>query len=227
MFTDDYNTSNNAFNRFVNLDSIEDRIIYYLISDKGKSEEQLKHIHTIWRLLKYNDIDCLIDTKHTLPKLKEIAKFIDNGTVEQSDKKIFRYAFIEDVFTDQTAMIRVYIDSITPTNHLISVVNIGIDLLIHNKISNVTNPLHDNTGDLYNLTEENLEIGLSIGMKNRATVLLKSVLALLNGADIAGVGALQFNQNLNRFNQSRLGLWNNRNYYGHKLIISCQMSGVS
>lgn len=212
-----------AYNRFSHLDSIEDRIIYYLLSEKGKSDKQKELVHTLWRLLKYSDERCLInDSEHPLPTFKEIYALVDNDNVIQNVKRIFRYPYIEESFTDQCSLLSVYVDTILPRNHLLADVNIGIDILIHNKISNVVNPLYDDKGELLDSTEGNP----IIKMKNRATVFLKTVLALLNGADVAGVGKFQFNRELNRFVQSKLGLWNNRNFYGHKIIITCQMSGV-
>jgi len=56
--------------------------------------------------------------------------------------------------------------------------------------------------------------------------MLKTVIALLNGADVAGVGQLQFNRMLNRFIESKMGLINNRGVYGHRIIMGCMMSGV-
>ena len=212
-----------AYNRFSHLDSIEDRIIFYLLSDKNKSPEQIELTHNLWRLMYYSDERCLIDdSNHPLPSFKEIYKLVDNDNTVQNTKRIFRYPYIEESFTEQCSLISVYVDTILPRNHLIADVNIGIDILIHNKISNVVNPLYREDGELINSTE-----GFPlIKMKNRATMLLRIVLALLNGADVAGVGKFQFNRELNRFVQSKLGLWNNRNFYGHKIIIPCQMSGV-
>ena len=40
-----------AFNRFVNLDGVEDRIIYYLLSPNKKTPEELEQTHIIWKLL--------------------------------------------------------------------------------------------------------------------------------------------------------------------------------
>lgn len=219
-----YDADNVQYNRFVNLDSIEDRIIYYLISEEGKNEEQLRLVHTIWRILKYADEFCLInDEEHPLPSYKEIAKLIDSNAANQSMKRIFRYPFVEDAFTDECSMIRIYVDSISPDNHIIATVNVGVEVITHNKASNIVNPLYDDNGDIINKTEENP----IVAYKNRCVTLLKCVLALLNGADVAGVGKMQFNTQVNRFNQARLGVWNNRNYYGYKNILSVHMSGVA
>jgi hypothetical protein len=60
------------------LDSIEDRIIYYLLSPVNKTPTELEQVHNIWRLLYYNDIDAL---SKPLPKYSDVIKLIynDNG----------------------------------------------------------------------------------------------------------------------------------------------------
>ena len=62
----------NARNRFVTLDGIEDRIIYYLLSPNNKTEEELKATHTIWKLLTYNTGDAL---NKKLPTYKKVVGF--------------------------------------------------------------------------------------------------------------------------------------------------------
>lgn len=219
-----YDDDNVKYNRFTNLDSIEDRIIYYLISEEGKNKEQIEMVHTIWRILRYADEYCLIDDEeHPLPTYKEITKLIDSDASNQSMKRIFRYPYVEDAVLDECAMIRVYVDSIVPDNHIVATLNICVEAIIHNKASNIINPLYNENGELINKTEGQP----IIAYKNRCTVLLKCILALLNGADVAGVGKLQFNTQVNRFNTSRLGVWNNRNFYGYKTVLSVVMSGVA
>ena len=75
----DSSMSGMAYNRFDNLDSIEDRIIYYLLSPTNKTPKELEQVHNIWRLLYYNDIDAL---SKPLPKYSDIIKLIynDNDT---------------------------------------------------------------------------------------------------------------------------------------------------
>ncbi len=218
-----YDEDNVSYNRFTNLDGIEDKVLFYLISEKDKNERQLKMVHEIWRILYYNDEHCLVeDEEHPLPKYKDIAKMLDNTGVDQTGKRLFRYPFVEDSFDERCSQIRVYIDSIVPISHLTATVNIGVEVIIHNKLANIMNNLYDAQGNFYNLTE----LDPFVTYKNRSTVLLKNILALLNGADIAGVGKLQYNVNTNRFSQSLLGRWNNRNFFGYKNVLSCTMSGV-
>ena len=55
---------------------------------------------------------------------------------------------------------------------------------------------------------------------------VKNILAEFNGADIAGVGFLQFSRQTSTFAQAKLGLFNNRDYTGYKIVIPCIQSGV-
>ena len=218
-----YDEDNVQYNRFTNLDGIEDKILYYLLSEEGKDNQQLKKIHEIWRIIFYNDEYCLIDDEnHPLPQYKDIVKLVDNSGVDQSGKRLFRYSFIEDTFEERCSQIRVYVDSIIPINHLTAQVNIGVEVIIHNKLANIINNLYDEQGEPNNPTELNP----FVTYKSRCVVLLKNVLALLNGADIAGVGKLQFNVQNSRYAQSLMGKWNNRNFFGYTSVFSCLMSGV-
>lgn len=219
-----YDEDNVSYNRFTNLDGVEDKILFYLLSEKDKNPEQLKLVHEIWRVLFYNDEHCLInDEQHPLPKYKDIMKLLDNNGVNQTGKRLFRYPFVEDSFVEECAQIRIYIDSIIPITHLSALVNIGVDVIIHNKIVNILNDLYNEQDEPNNLTE----LSPMVTYKNRSTLLLKNVIALLNGADIAGVGKIQFNIEANRFSQSLMGKWNNRNFFGYKTVFSCVMSGVA
>lgn len=212
-----YNTDNliaqSQYNRFVNLDSIEERIINYLI----KSDSVFAN--RIWKILKYPDAKALLQKDLTK---EEKSKLVDNDSESQTTKRVFRYPFLEDAFTEQCSLMRIYVDSIVPINHLTSIVNVGIDLVTHNKINNLYNDSGDalENPENYNPTEDEIVI------KSRKTTFLKNVLAELNGADIEGVGQLQFNREASYFSQAKLGLFNNRDYTGYKVILSCLQSGV-
>ena len=81
----------------------------------------------------------LEDKEHPLPKFSDVAKMIDNNSLEQSDKRIFRGPFVEDAFSEECSQIRIYVDGISPLNHLTGLVSIGVEVIIHNKLTNVIN----------------------------------------------------------------------------------------
>ena len=203
-----------SFNRFVNLDSIEERIINHFVTS------QTDNANRICKLLKYSDTKALLKPSLTL---KEKAELVDMDSSNQEEKRFFRSPFIEDAMTVQCSLIRIYIDSIVPKNHLNSIVNVGFDIVTHNKIVNVYNDACD---DIEN-PEQFRPIEQQVMMKSRNSVILKNLLAELNGLEIAGVGKFQFNQQLSPFSQARLGIFNNKNYMGYKVVVPVMMSGVS
>ena len=123
-----------AFNRFSNLDSIEDRIINYLIQSDSI------HANRIWKLLKYGTKDALLKDNLTA---SEKSKLIDSGESDQSEFRIFKQPFMEDAFTEQCSLLKFYVDSVVPITHLLATVNIGIDIMTHNKIQLVYNDSFD------------------------------------------------------------------------------------
>ena len=223
----DTSMSGITYNRFENLDGIEDRIIYYLLSEKNKTQEELNQVHTIWRILYYNDVDALIeDEEHPLPSYKEVCKLISNNNkVDQSDKRVFRSPRMEDAWTQECSLLKIYVDSIVPVNHLRSIVNVGIDIVVNSKIINLAVP--DESRSIW--IDEEAEIGstITVATKSRVTALAQCILSLLNGAQVQGVGKMIFSREQSIFNQAQYGLWNNRNFEGIKIVMGVSISGVS
>lgn len=216
-----------AFNRFTFLDGIEDRIIYYLLSPLNKSSEQLEWTHTLWKILNSDEKDCL---NRPLPEYEEIIDLIYKGNTKydgisssQTNKKIFRFVNQEEAWLTDSSIIRVYVDSIYPNNDYTATINIGIDLLAHNKIIDID--AEESNRNLIEILPDGVRV--EITTKNRLTTMLRCVLALLNGADVQGVGLLRYNQQLSSLCQSRYALWNLRSFGGYKTIFSTQISGVS
>lgn len=144
---------------------------------------------------------------------------------EASGKKVFFYPFIDDAWTERSARLDIYVDDIEPTNQLTSIVLVGIDIIVHNKIVNIDNPFFSgNPADYDEDKINNNEISLT---KSRVSSMLKSVLAELNGAFVAGVGLMHVNQLMNKKCGAKRMTWNNRSYIGHQIIFGAEISGVS
>lgn len=210
----------NAYNRFVNLDGVEDRIIYFLLSPNNKTPDELEETHKIWKLLVYNDIDAL---NKPLPEYKDVVKLICSDNISQENFRIFRSCHLEEAWTIQSTFLKIYIDSIMPENPYVAQVNIGVDIIVHNKIINVNVPESEK---IYPIDIVD-DIAYTINQKSRVSILTRAILSLLNGADVQGVGKLQFSMELNRFNQGQYEIWNNRNFEGMKLVLGTRMSGVT
>lgn len=197
------------FNKFNNLDSVETRIIEYLRDTNTADSER------IWKILKYSDMRALYqDNLSAEEKNKLIYKDAD-----EKNCRVFNFRYIEDSFIETCSLLKIYIYGITPTNHLMSKVNVGIDILSHNKLSNIYN---DN-GDIL---ENGRPVESNISVKNRNTILLKSILTTLNGANIEGIGTLQFNQEMSEKCQAEMRLSNSKNFYGYTVVLSCHMGSL-
>ena len=213
-----FSIDKNAYNRFVNLDSVEFRIIDFL----AKSED--KYAQNLFKVLKYDSEDCLFKDNLSYEEKMELL-YKNNG--DASDERIYMSPYIDDAYTVQSSHLHIYVYSIVPQNHIISTVNIGIETIVHNKISNIYGD-----ASLYNPQSNPSELGPNgeptIIYKSRASELVKCVLAALNGSFVAGVGTLQFNSQLTGSeSRSKMSLWNGKKFFGHMTIMSTQMSGAS
>ena len=166
------------------------------------------------------DVDAL---NKPLPSYFDVVKLICNDDVTQSNKRIFRFRNMEEGFTEQCTILKIYIDSIIPQNEYLSQVNYGIDVICHNKIIDINVDKNDESL----IIDEVDGIPIRVETKSRITALTRCILALLNGADIAGVGQLQFNAGRFRYNQVMSGVWNNRNFEGTKIVLGALQSGLS
>ncbi|MBQ9318968.1 MAG: hypothetical protein IJR82_04990 [Bacilli bacterium] len=71
------------------------------------------------------------------------------------------------------------------------------------------------------------KVSLQVRQKSRVSLLVKAILSLLNGADVQGVGKIEFSRQKSIFNQAQYGIWNHRACEGMKIVMGVKMSGVS
>ena len=197
------------FNQFHNLDSVETRVINYL------RDTATQDCNRLWKILRYSDMRALYRDDLTQKEKNDLI-YQDR---DEAACRVFTFPYIEDNFTEVCSIIKIYVHSITPTNHLLSNVNIAVDVLTHNKISSVYNDESD-------VLDGGRQVEENISVKNRNSVMLKAILATLNGANVEGVGVLQFNKALSDKCQAEMKLSNNKNFYGYTFVLSCQMSGI-
>lgn len=207
----------NDFNRYTNLDNVEWRIIKHLV------ESSSKHANNIWKMLAYNEEDCLFREDLTSAEKWNLI-YRDNGL--STNKKVFMTPYIDDAWEEQSSRLDIFVDQILPTNHVSSQVNICIEVLVHNKIANIYGDAEEDNINT-NPSELGPEGEILIPSKSRATTLLKSVLAELNGCFVAGVGDLQCNSKMNPYSRVQKYVWNNHAYFGYAITFCTLMSGVS
>lgn len=237
MYGNETFVTGSEFNRFSNLDNLEWGIINYLVNS------QTKYANNLWKILAYDTEDCLLKSEVQKEQRLNLI-YTNNG--DASVKRVFITPYIDDAWVEQSSHLHIYVSGLTPQNHLLSSVEIGIETIVHNKISNILGEAMDletlravredeeKAGDEIltswlstNPVELDEEGNLVVPYKNRATVMLKSVLADLNGAFIKGIGVLQFNSQLNTLDVSKQKLWNSRNFYGHSTVMSTLIAGDS
>ena len=126
----------------------------------------------------------------------------------------------------QSSHLHIYLDGVDPTNHLIGKANICFELIIHNKIANIYGD-----ASIYNDKTNPVELdehGNPVTpYKNRASEMLKDVVAALNGRMVNGVGVLQFNRQFHNSHEAKSTLWKNRKFFGYKVVMGTMISGVS
>lgn len=182
-------------NQYDGLDGLEYKVLEHLMLNN----------EDIWKLLKYNSPDALSKNNLTL---SEKRKLIYSGNGNAESFRAFIEPYIDDAFKENCSMIRVYVDSIFPELHIMATVNICVDIVVHNKISNIQ-------------SDDNI-----VPIKNRANVLLKNVLQALNGAEVNGIGRLSFSRQISLNNKALLSIWNNRNFYGYTVVMSTKIANV-
>ena len=208
----------NDFNRFQNLDGIEAKIVEHLINS------QSKHADIFWKLLKYNDLYALSQPSVSIAERKELVNY-DNGY--GNTKRVFFQPFVDDAWQEQCSSIYIYVDSLYPINHLTSFVGIKVETVTHSKIAAVSGDGDRELNPDANPNDSDSEGNIVVAFKNRATVLLKCILAELNGIYIDGVGYVSFDTKSDIKGKVEKSLFNGRNFYGHVTTFVMEISGVS
>ena len=206
-----------AFNRYTNLDNIEWKIIDYLVKSKSK------YANYLWKILKYDTEDCL--TKADLTEKEKWALVYKNNG-ESTQYRVFMTPFTDDAWEQQSSHLHIYVYGINPMSHITGKVHVCFECIIHNKISNIYGDASE-----YNPNTNPVELDDNgnpvIEYKSRATEMLKDIIAALNGEMINTIGVLQFNEDLSPYDTAKAALWNRKNFFGYRIIMTSLISGVS
>ena len=182
MYCDSF-CNQSSYNTYEGLDQLPYNIICKLME---RDED-------IWKLLKYNTQDALQKPNLTID---EKSKLIFNTTGDSEEYRVFRTKYIDDAQTEEIQMLRIYINTIYPTNISMGVVSFSFECIAHNKIMNLDN------------------------YKNRVEVMVQRVIQALNGQDIGGIGKLNFSRDGSFYDVAAQDVWNNRNFQGITIIMS-------
>lgn len=165
-----------------------ERIIYHLIDNN----------EIIWKILKYDTNDALFNAN--LTRDEKIDLIYKGGDLKASGYKVFRQPYIDDAESGDTSMLRVFLSNIIPQNKVVSDLGITIECLVHNK--NI-------------MLKSNLD---GVSYENRLELLLQQVIECLNGAEVSGIGQLFFDMSGNYLTKAVIGVYNNRNYHGFRIV---------
>lgn len=147
----------------------------------------------IWKILQYNDPDCL--SKPNL-SLSGKATLIYSGQPISTSYRVFM-STIDDSFTEQVSLIRIFPELIVPRNRSVADVNFIVQAFSHVKCQYLSN------------------------YTNRTVVLMQNILETLNGVDtIPGMGKITFDRNYSVYNKATLNINNGRNYSGYSINFS-------
>lgn len=218
------------YNRFTNLDGIESKIIAHLLTSSSK------HANLFWKVLKYDTKDALSCPDLTMAeKLELVEGTADNPTGGITDStRLFLSPFVDDAWIKQSSSVYIFVDDVYPIDHTRANISVTVETVIHSRINVVygdadfiANP-QTNPNDYY-YTDSDTP---TVKYKSRASVLLKCILAELNGLYLDGIGYLQFTTDQTLDNskvrgKATLSLFNGRSFFGHSIKFNLGISGVS
>lgn len=209
----------NEMNRFANLDSIEDKILQHLLHHKTK------HTKNIWKLLKYATLNALSEEEVSL---SDCLSLINKDTGYPTDKRVFLSPFVDDAWAVECSSLYIFVDKIKPIDHTRAAIYVTVETVTHSKISVINGDGDSDLNPDANPNDSDINNEVIVDIKNRETVLVKSLLAELNGLYLDGIGYLQMNRLENNVSGDvSMPLFNGRSYYGHRINFVVEMSGIS
>lgn len=218
----EYSTKYLSANRFSNLDGIEAKLVMRLIDSKTHYAED------IWRLLKYADETAL--SQPALTREEKIALVFtgDNGSPDSTtDARVFLAPFIDDAWKEQASSLYIYVAKVQPLDRIRSEVTVNLEVIVHSRTSVVNGNGDPALNPDANPNDSDKEGNLVVTLKNRATVLMKNVIAEFNGIYLDGIGYLFLAPLKKATAGVDVSLWNTKSFYGHRISMNVEISGES
>lgn len=219
-------TKYNALNRFTNLDGIEPKIVEHLIKSTSKYAE------IFWKILKYDDLHAL--SKPSLGR-QERLKLVNNDNGESTGKKVFITPRDADGQVDQSSSVYIYVENIRPENGQVALIGVTVDTSVYTKIGVIVGDGDKDSSEKpewVNPNESDEQGSIVVPIKSRETVLVKCILAELNGLYLDGVGYLLFDSFGKSEANQKVGFVDmphnhKENTHGHRICFGMKISGVS
>lgn len=197
-----------GYNQHKALRYISNNIIEYLVDNN----------EIIWKLLKYQSPNALMEPNLTR---EEKVDLIYNGWTYNGDeytldkystKAVFRQPWLDDANEKASTMLRIYLSTLIPENKVLTTALYTIEAVCHNKSIPIISNLGDNDNEVM------------VNSENRLELLIQQVLETLNGKKIGSIGTIFFDMEGNYMTKGNIGVYNNRNYYGFKVIMGCKIN---
>ena len=128
----------------------------------------------IWKLLKYDDADAYSRPNLTL---EEKSKLIYNGEAVLSKYNVFFDYMMDDAEDQMKTLLRIYPAEVYPTTRVTGICTVNLEVFTHSKINHLSN------------------------YTTRVDVIIQTLLKVLNGVDVGGVGVLFFDNQGSRYDK--------------------------
>lgn len=156
----------------------------------------------IWKMLKYNSYDAL--SQPNLTKKEKMSFLWKYG--KQEDFGVFLTNLVEDAICESKSILKIYQYYIHANPSIVLATPVyAFDFLYGGQMS---------------LVEQD---GVPV---NRGDLFIHEILKTLNGVNINGVGKLQFNDDLSRYDAARSVIGNSKTFTGVVLYLSTLMGDV-
>lgn len=182
---------------FNSLDSLP-YIPYNIISHIAQDPEA----EGFWKLLKYNSYDAL--SKPNL-SLQEKMGLVCKNQENQNEYSIFLTRLVENEQTIERTILKLYKADTRPISAQNAIVSMEFDILCGAKTTIV---------DFNGYPCSRLDVMEHLIVKS------------LNGAEVSGVGVLQFNDDLTNLCRATFGIGNNSSYIGTALIMGTLVTNL-
>lgn len=160
--------------------------------------EKSEEAENLWKLLKYNSYDAL--SKPNLTTTEKLDMLWKDG--KQEDYSVFMTGRINDAIAEERCILKIYDYMIAPDDLYTGTVLFAFDFL---------------HGAQMALVERN---GVPCA---RDDIFVNSILTVLNGKDVGGVGKMAFTQQLSRYSGGKWVVGNQRNFEGYCLYLGTNM----
>ena len=218
----EYGGEYQSANRLENLDGLEAKIITHLIDSKNQYAED------VWRLLKYADESALSQKPLTREEKEALVFTGDNGAPDATKAaRVFLAPFVDDAWKEQGSSLYICVSEICPLDRMNAEVVVNFEVIVHSQTSVVWGNGDPNLNPHANPNDSDAEGNLVVSVKNRATALMKDIIAEFNGLYLDGVGYLYLNDGKKAKGGVKIALWNKGSFYGHRISMVLGMSGVS